>query len=279
MNIQTKAGFKKEMLSYIRTHRFLTIALVIIGLAIINPLLISGTVALMDAMSDIYDDLGTDISGMTDMLTEATSTGVESSVDSINLVGLVVLLLLLNKAAGGEQKKRSIIIPKSAGLRSFAHLFPKVIIYPISGFVLAILAVFASWAVSVPLFDVNNVGFNAILLAGILSGVHLMLYTCFHLTLGTATGKAGMSAAICITVSMLLPNILSILGTDYMYNPFTLNIAAYKSVNPGTLSRAEMIDTAVTVAFALGIMVVSYLIALFAQNARKIDNSGNEIEL
>jgi len=279
MNVQLKASFKKEFLAYFRTFKFLIIALVIIGLAIINPLLISGMGSLMDSMSDIYDEMGTDVSGMTEMLTEAASLGVESSVDGINVIGLVVLLLLLNKAAGGEQKKRAVIIPRSAGLRSFAYIFPKFIVYPLSVLILAILAVFASWAVSIPLFENNDIVFSGVLLAGVLSGVHLMLYTCLHLTLGTATGKAGMSAAICISVSMLLPNILSIIGTDYMFNPFSLSVSAYFAVHSNTLSRSELFDMAVTAGFAIGIMVVSYLIALFAQNARKIDNSGNEIEL
>jgi len=279
MNIQIKASFKKELLSYFRTQRFLTIALVIIGLALISPLLIAGMSALMDSMSDLYAELGTDVTEMTEILTETSSIGVESSIDSVNVVGLIVMILLLNRAAGGEQKKRSVIIPKSAGLQNFAYIFPKFIIYPLSAFVLAIIAAFASWAVSIPLFEANDLVFSGVLLAGVLSGVHLMLYLCFHLTLGTATGKAGMSAAICIAVVTLVPNILAVMGTDYMFNPFTINILAYTSVHSSSLSGSEFLDIAATVAFALGIMVATYFIALFAQNAKKIDNSGNEIDL
>jgi len=279
MNIQTKASFKKEWLSFFRTHSFLTIACVIIGISILSPLIIAGMGALMDAMSDIYDELGADVSGMTALLGAASSTGVESSVDSITGVGLIVTLLLLNRAAGGEQKKRSVIIPKSAGLRSFAYIFPKFIIYPLSAFVFAVVAVFASWIVSIPLFEINDVSFSSALLAGILSGVSIMLFICFHLTLGTATGKAGMSAAICITVSIILPGVLSLIGTDYMYNPFTLDIMAYFSVTAGALSEMNFVDTLVSVIFALAIMGILFFIALFAQNARKIDNSGNEIDL
>ena len=279
MNIQTKASFKKEWLSFFRTHSFLTIACVIIGISILSPLIIAGMGALMDAMSDIYDELGADVSGMTALLGAASSTGVESSVDSITGVGLIVTLLLLNRAAGGEQKKRSVIIPKSAGLRSFAYIFPKFIIYPLSAFVFAVVAVFAAWIVSIPLFEINDVSFGSALLAGILSGVSIMLFICFHLTLGTATGKAGMSAAICITVSIVLPGVLSLIGTDYMYNPFTLDIMAYFSVAAEALSEMNFVDILVAVIFALAIMGILFFIALFAQNARKIDNSGNEIDL
>jgi len=279
MNIQTIAGFNKEFLAYFKTKKFLTIALVILGLSILSPLIVSGLGFLMDAMSDIYDELGMDVSEMTDMLGTSASIGVSSSVGDITGTAIIVVLILLNSAAGGEQKKRSIIIPKSAGLNSFAHIFPKFIIYPLSIFFLSIAALFASWGVSVFLFDVNDVTFVGVLLAGILSGACLMFYTCFHLALGTATGQAGMSAAVCISASVIFSNIFAFVDIGYMFNPFALNVLAVSSVNKAYVTGSELLDIGITLAFALGIMVVSYFIALFAQNARKIDNSGNEIEL
>jgi len=279
MSIQTKAGFRKELLAYFRTYKFLTVALVIIGLAIFNPLLITGLGFFMDTMSDVYDDLGMDISGMTEILGTASSIGVTSAVEGVTGVGLIVVLLLLNYAAGGEQKKRSVIIPKSAGLRSVAYLLPKFIIYPVSVFICSIGAVFAAWGVSAMLFDINDVTFNSVLLSGILSGVCLMFYVCFHLTLGTATGKAGMSSAVCIAASILLPTVFSLMGTEYMYNPFALNALAYTVILTDNIPGAELIDITVSAVFAVLIMVTAYLIALFAQNARRIDNSGDDIVL
>jgi len=279
MNIQTKADFKKELLAYTRTNTFLIIALVILGLAVLSPLLIAGMGLLMNSMSDIYDELGADVSGMTELLSEVTSIGVGSAIESINGAGLIVLLLLLNRAAGGEQKKRSMIIPKSAGLRSFSYIFPKFIVYPLSAFLIAIVSVPAAWAIAIPLFGLNDLTFGTVMFASVLAGVNLMLYICFHLSLGTATGKPGMSAAVCIAVSVLLPTILAFTGTDYMFNPFTLGASSLMVLYSDTLSSSELVDYLITCAFALGIMVVTYLIALFAQNARKIDNSGDEIEL
>jgi len=279
MNIQTKAGFKKELLAYLRTHKLLTVALVIIGLAIFNPLMITGLGALIDSMSDVYDDLGMDISGMTEMLGTATSTGVTSSVEGITGVGVIVVLLLLNSAAGGEQKKRSVIIPKSAGLQSVAYILPKFIIYPVSVFIFSIIAIFVSWGISAMLFDINDVTFNGVFISGILSGICMMLYVCFHLALGTATGKAGMSSAVCITASILLPSIFSFISPDYMYNPFMLNVLAYTAIFTDTFSGSELTDIAISSAVAGIIMVITYLIALFAQNARRVDNSGSDIDL
>ena len=279
MNRQTKVSFNKEILAYIRTNTCLTIALVIIGLAIFSPLMIAGMGMFMTAMSDIYEELGTDITGMTDILSESTSIGFQSALESITGVGLIVMLILLNKAAGGEQKKRSIIIPRSSGLQSFSYILPKFIVYPVSGFIFSIVAALAAWIISIPLFEVNDVTFGSALLGGALSGISVMLYVCFHLALGTATGRAAMSAAVCITVSILLPSITAQISPDYLYNPFTLQYLASSIIHSGGLEQSQAIDTVVTICFALAIMGVMFFVALFAQNAKKIDNSGNELEL
>jgi len=279
MSLQTKAGFKKEILSFFRTSRFIIIALVLLGLGGLSPLLITGMSSLMDSMSDLYTDMGMDVSDMTSILTSSTSIGVSSTIGDITGVGLMVFLLLIMKAAGGEQKKRAVIIPKSAGLRSFGYIFPKFIIYPLSAFVLAIAAMFVSWGISCLVFDYNDITFNGVLLGGVLAGVCMMFYVCFHIALGTATGKAGMSAAVCIGASVILPNVFALTTTEYMFNPFALDVLAGTIVLRPHLTGGEIRDIIATIGFALALMVLAYLIALFAQNARKIDNSGNEIEL
>jgi len=279
MSLQTKAGFKKEILAFFRTSKFIIIALVILGLGTLSPLLITGMSSLMDSMSDIYNEMGMDVSDMTSVLTSSTSIGVSSTVSDITGVGLMVFLLLIMKAAGGEQKKRSVIIPQSAGLRSFGYIFPKFIIYPLSAFILAIIAMFVSWGISCLVFDYNDITFSGVLLGGILSGVCMMFYVCFHIALGTATGQAGMSAAVCIGASLILPNIFAITTTEYMFNPFALDVLAGTIVLQPSVSGDQMRDIIITVIFSVALMTLAFLIALFAQKARKIDNSGNELEL
>jgi len=280
MSLQTKASFKKEFFAYFRTHRFLIIALVILGMATFFPLLIAGTGILMNTMSDIYYyELDTDITGMVEFLAGSSSIGVASSVDVVTGIGLIVMIIFMNNAAGGEQKRRSMIIPSSSGLRSFPYLFPKYIIYPISVLIISIIAIMASWAVSYIVFETNDLLFSNVILSGILAGVHLMFYACMHLTLGTATGRAGMSAAVCITVSMLLPFMFAIVELDYMFNPFAFNQLAQLALLRETMPISELIDIGISTIFVFGIMVVTFLVAVFAQNAKKIDNSGDEIIL
>jgi len=279
MKMQIKASFIKEILAYFRTGRFMIIAIVIVGLAVFSPLILTGMGALMDSMSDIYEEFGMDVSEMTEALGTSASMGTSSSISDITGAGLIVFLLLINRAAGGEQKKRAVIIPRSAGLRSTAYILPKFVIYPLSAFVLAVIAIFASWGVSALLFETNDMVFVGVLIAALLSGVSLMLFVCFHITLGTATGRAGMSAAVCISASIILSNIFAFMSLDYMFNPFALNVLAATVLRNTSFTGQEALDIAVTILFALAIMFICYLIALFAQNARRIDNSGNEIDL
>ena len=279
MGIQTTAGFKKEFLACFRTGRLFFLALSVIGLGIFSPLLLVGLGSLIESMGDIYDQVGIDISGMLGFLSSASSLGVSQSITDITGVGLLVFLLLINNAAGGEQKRRDIIIPRSAGLRSFGYLFPKFIIYPLAALIFTVLAIFASWGISTAVFEVSDVSFEQALLSGILTGMCLMLYVCCHLTLGTATGKPGMSAAVCIVASYIIPSIFSLVGAEYMFNPFGLNGLASTVVIAGEVTSGEMRDIATTMAFAVALFILTYLVALFAQNAKKVDNSGNEMEL
>jgi len=279
MSLQIKASFKKELLAYIRTKRVFIIALVIIGLAVMSPLLITGMGSLVDMLSGFYEEFGMDVSELTEAIGASVAIGVSSSISDVTGAGLIVMLLLLNYAAGGEQKKRSVIIPRSAGLKSMAYILPKFIIYPMSAFFIAFIAILVSYPISVSVFDANNVSFTGVILAAILAGVCLMLFTCFHLALGTATGRAGMSAAICISASILLSNVLAFFSIEYMFNPFTLNHLATSVIYSGNITGALVLDIIITIFFAKAIMVILYLIAVFAQNAKRIDNSGNEIDL
>ena len=279
MNTQTKACFKKELLAFTRTKRLLLIAIIMLGWAMLGPLLIRSLGLVMEVFTPVYDEFGMDVTGMTEMLAANVSTGVVSAISDISTIGLIVILLMINSFAGGEQKKRSIMIPKSAGLKSINYLLPKYIIYPLTALVLAIIAAFISWGISSAVFEINDVNASGVLLGGILAGISLMLYICIHLTLGTATGRAGMSAVICIIASLILPTLFSALGSEYIYNPFTLNIIAASAVLQNSMPIFPGLEIVVTIIITLVIMVALFLIALFVQNAKKIDNSGNEIRL
>jgi len=276
--MQTKACFKKEFLAFRRSGRVFVITAVIIGIALIYTLFSKGVGLFFDAMTPVYDDIGLDVSGVSDILGNSVSSGITQAIAQISVSGLIVFLLMINSYAGGEQKKRSVIIPKTAGLRSFSYIFPKFIIYPLSILAIAIIAVFASWGISSLIYDVNDVSFAGVLSAGALLGLHMMFYACIHLTIGTATGRAARSAIICIASSLLVPIIFGAFGSGNVYNPFTMSSFSATVVR-GSIDLAEIGEIAATVLIALAIMAILYFLALFVQNAKKIDNSGNEARL
>jgi len=277
--MQIKASIKKELLAYFRTGKLVILTLVFLGWSMLSPLLIRSMGWAMDAFGPIYDEMGMDVSGVTEIFGSAASLGMTSAVSSLGGVCLIVMLILINSHAGGEQKKRSIMMPKSAGLRSVSYILPKFVVYPPIAFVLAIAGSLCAWGMSAMIFDYNDIPPAGVWVGGVLAGVSLMIYVCAHITIGTASGRAGMSAVICIAASLLVPSFFAVTGAEHVYNPFTLGSVAESVVNPGMLSSTSPAEILMSVVIALGIMVILYFVALFAQNARKIDNSGNEIRL
>ena len=273
MDIQFKASLFKELAAFIRTKKFIILLCVFIGIAVFYPLMIRGLSMLMYAMSDIYEEMGMDITVMTAELTSTASIGLTSAVSGLSSIGLLVFLLLINSFAGGEQKHRSIIIPQSSGLQVFNYLLPKFLIYPFAIFAFTLAAVFSASAASVLAFDYNDMIMENIAIAALLLGLYNMFYVCLHLTLGTSTGKAGMSAAICIVASFLLPEIFMIVDAVPAFNPLTMGVTALM-IASGAEIRPETI-TGVIITVLL--MAAVFFVALFAQNAKKIDNKGNEI--
>jgi len=273
MNLQTKACYKKEWLAFLRTKRFFILIIIFIGWATLEPLMVRGLGVALETLAPVYEEMGMDVTQMTEMIAMSASTGVILAINSINTVGLISFLLLINSFAGGEQKKRSIMIPKTSGLKNTAYLMPKYIIYPLSALILAVVAAFVAWGVSALVFDINDVSVQGIFFGGILAGVSLMFYVCIHITIGTATGRPGMSAVICIVASIIVPGLFAILGAELIYNPFGLSLNAATAAISGSL----MVQDAVAVIIAVVMMAILYLVALFALNTKKVDNSGNEI--
>jgi hypothetical protein len=100
-----------------------------------------------------------------------------------------------------------------------------------------------------------------------------MFYTCLYITIGTATGKPWIGNTVCIIALLLLPSIFSVVDASHAFNPFTLGTASISALygleTPGNIITGIII--------ALALMTALFYISLFAQNAKKIDNSGNEI--
>jgi ABC-2 type transport system permease protein len=275
MDFQTKACVRKEILAFLRTKKFFIMLCVIIGWSILSPLILVGMGNFFDITGDLYYDMGVDVTGLTGQLTSYASTGVTSQLSEIAGLGMIVYFLIISSFAGGEQKKRSIIIPQSSGLGSLSYILPKFIVYPLAILILSVLGTIAASLISGWAFEVNDLVFSRVLVAGLLMGVYNMFFTCIHLTIGTGTGKPFISSAICIGTLLIVPSLFVLANMTPAFNPFTLISAATSALHGGE----ESLDIIVGIIVAFVLMAILFFIALFAQNARKIDNSGNEVLL
>jgi len=273
MDMQLKAGYSKEMKAFIRTNRFVILISVFVALGILYPLLIRGMGALMIAMSDTYYEMGMDVSVLVEQLGSNSTYGLTNALSALTVIGLLVFLILINGFAGGEQKRRAIIIPQNSGLESFSYLLPKFIIYPLSIFAFTVISVIIAGVVSVWAFEYNDIIPINLFVAAALAGLFNMFYVCLHLALGTSTGRAGMSSAICIVVSILLSDALSLAGIVPAFNPVTMHVTATLIASGAEMRPGIIVGVGIT----LALMFTVFAIALFVQNAKRIDNSGNEI--
>jgi ABC-2 type transport system permease protein len=228
---------------------------------------------LMGAMSDTYYELGMDVTTLTEQFSPTSTAGMTNALSALTTIGLLVYLILINSFAGGEQKRRSIIIPQNSGLESYSYLVPKFIIYPLSIFAFTVISVIIAGVVSTWAFDNNDIIILNAFVGAALAGLYNMFFVCLHLALGTSTGRAGMSSAICIVSAFILSDTLNLAGIVPAFNPLTMNLTAVL-VAAGDEIRSGII---LGVGITLALMIAVFFIALFVQNAKRIDNSGNEI--
>lgn len=316
--MQIKAGIRKELYMSIRTFKLAGIIIAVAALCILDPLIykalfwaasfadkvnsnlsnqselpasqsaeLSNGATLSFSLDTQTEPVSTqsDFSSITQTLmnTECTELGVMMALTDIASTGLLVLLLLLMSTAGGELKKRAVIIPNTAGLTPFNYILPKFILYPAFIFVLTILGGFESYGVSSIIFG-TKADPLAVLIGSLLIGLFMAFLVTVHLTLGICTARPGISTAILYILSSFLPLVLSGFNCN-KFNPFALsgmmNGVLNASVSGAAVTDAlsDTVNVVVSIAITLVLMVVLFFITLITLNARKINNSDNEIAL
>lgn len=283
-----KAGFLKEWQLTARTGRFIGILIAFLAFSLIDPI----SIKVMMPFAEFYDSIIGELSEATGAAIDismvslmeaaygsspAASMGLAQAMVSFSGTSMIIIFFVLMLPAGGEQKKRSTIIPGTAGLSLFAYALPKFVLYPCIGFVTAVLAMLLAGGVSSVLF-VNDLALSAVLLGGVFLGVQVAFYVCLLLCIGVCTGRGGLAAIVCFVASMFLPSILSMFGVADKFNPFAWTYFA-QAAALGSLesySSANLVGTGVVTAILL---VLLFVLTLFVQTARRVDNSGNDLLL
>ena len=264
-----KAGFTKELLYFLRTKKLMVITIVILALAVLDPLLMWGMVELLSNMGDAAADATASMyEGMTAEMSYDASYGVLMSIGDLTSTVSLITMLVLMQTAGGELKKRATIIPNCAGLTPKAYLMPKFILYPLFMFAATFVAMMVAYLMSTILFA-EGFPLTDALLAALGAGAYAMFLNALYLCIGLSMAKAGAATAICYGGATILNMVLSSLGAQ-KFHPFALLSEAQNAI----IGQADLLNLFGSFGVTVLIIAALYLVTLLALTARRVDNAG-----
>jgi ABC-2 type transport system permease protein len=187
----------------------------------------------------------------------------------------VIVLILLTGTAGGEQKKRSIIIPQTAGLKPSGYVLPKFIMYPPMVFVMTVLSALLANGACHLIFKMSY-SFEAAVLTGSLYGMQGMFTVCLYMFLGISLAQPALSVIYVLVADTVFSiMIVGALQID-KYTPWNLTDLANSIVmNMGT--EYNMTAIVPTIMITLAVCVGLMLLTLFANVAKRMDNTADEV--
>lgn len=292
--MQLKYSFKKEWAQFSRTFRLLGVILVMVGIALGNPLMFKFVAVVMDSVD--FSGLSTssasvalqtaqsgsgginDIFGSVDMeeaLAMYSDAGMMFSVSiaSFTSMGLLVVMLILMSASGGEQKKRAMIVPMCSGLEYKNYLIPKFVIYPLVTFAAAFLSTFIAGGLCNAMFRNNKVAAGGMMLSALSISVYMVFVICVFMSIGLCTSHPGVLVPCVYIGQTLIGGLLNGMGLT-RFHPFALQsyVSSGFITSSGHDFSQEIPSFITAIAISLVISVLMYFLALGVLKAKKINN-------
>jgi len=288
--IQITAGLKKEWFFFWRSFRFIGMIITFLGCGLLYPLL-SGMMNLMGEALELMPRAvlaaataagemnAMDIMGMDDldaifgMFSGESGLYMSYSMSlSMFATGVIIMMILLVGTAGQEQKRRSIIMPQTAGLTPVGYVLPKFILYPPMIFITILLSAIAANAVCQAALSMSY-SMETVLLTGTLSGVSAMFLVCLYMFLGISLAQPGLAVLYVIGGDMVFGLLLTLAFRIDKFTPWNL-IGMSDSL---LLNSADKTAIAITIAITLILCIVFMFATLFAMNAKRMDNTADEV--
>lgn len=293
--MQLQNSFKKEWAHFTRTFRIWGVILIILGVAVSNPMMFKMVAVIMDEMTaepsvstaSLINQAPSDGSdggilggiNFEDAMAMYRDAGIMFSVtlSSVVSMGLLVTMLILMSAAGGEQKKRAMIVPMCSGLDYKNYLLPKFIIYPLFTLAVSFVSALITGGLCNAMFEENKISEAGLFLAALDMSVYMTFIICVFLSLGLCTSRPGVMVPCIFLGQSLLNTILAAMGLS-RFHPLALlgYIDSFLITTPDFI-ETEGASFAVAIALSLVISVLMFFLALGVLKAKKINNQ-EEIE-
>lgn len=258
MGQQLKAGVRKEWLELLKTGRLAGILGIILGLAILDPVMIRGIAWIMELLEKSPS------LSMLESLSGAfvQDTALASFAADCGSTALLVVFLLLMRTAGGEQKRRSIVIPITLGMDRESYIFAKFLVYPVVVFVGTLLGYSLAYGLSALLFT-SNLTVGAVLPAAVALALYMTMHTCLLLGIGCATGKAGIAVVILYLLHTILTTALGALDWNH-YNPLAMFRFA------GIFENIDWADYCISIGITIAVCFASAVVSALLFQRKKL---------
>lgn len=203
-----KAHINKEIIEGIRTHRFLIIAIGILGFSILDPVILKLTPKILESQAG-----GLDLSSMIEL---SQSAAIRSYMKNLFQISSLVVALNLMGIISTELKEKTLVLPYSLGSKLKETIIAKIIVYSIAVMLFSILGMTIASYYSSILFEMNSHSLLEIIKAGFLYGLYFSILTSLVTFFSSIFRKP------------ILAGLLSLL-TVYFMSPVTnfLNIVKY----------------------------------------------------
>lgn len=243
--------FQKEMLENWRNFKWIWVPLVLILLAIMDPLT-------MHYMPVILDSVGGMPEGAVfEMPTPSTTEVMMMAISQLNTIGIVVIVLIAMGTIANERK---------SGVLELTLVKPVSFTYYITAKWTALLtlvvaslfiALLAAWYYTNLLF--GSVPFTQLLRVFLLFGIWFMFITSLIILFNTFTRSAGAVAAMSIGFIIVLSTVTSLFSTYMTWSPATIPTHIQDMLQTATISSDAIMAVGVTLIATVACLWLSVL--------------------
>lgn len=243
--------FQKEMLENWRNFKWIWVPLVLILLAIMDPLTMHYMPVILDSVGGLPDG------SVFEMPTPSTTEVIMMTISQLNTIGVVVIVLMAMGTIANERKSEvlelTLVKPVSFTNYIMAKWTALLAIVSASLFI----ALLASWYYTNLLF--GSVPFSKLLLVFLLFGIWFTFITSLIILFNTFTRSAGAVAAMSIGSIIVLSTVTSLFSKYMTWSPAKIPTHIQDMLLTATISSDAIMTLGITLIATIACLWLSVL--------------------
>lgn len=244
-----KTLFQKELVENWRNFKWIWVPLVLILLAIMDPITMHYMPVILENFGGLPD--GT----VLELPTPSTTEIMMMSLSQLDTIGLIVIVLMSMGIIANERKSGvlELTLVKPVSFTSFVTAkWTSLVLITNASLMVALLA---SWYYTNLLFD--SIAFSSILLVMLFFGIWYTFIVSLIILFSTWTRSAGVVAALSIGSVIILSTGTSIFSTYLAWSPTQISTYIQEMLLTNTVSTDFMMTIGMTIIAIVGCLWVS----------------------